>query len=92
MSKKFFKKLKPWSKRKHRVLGKYLPPFTAKVASRVRQREIFCIDGFAGSAKYEDEQIGSPLITAQFSDECAAWSEPVSLKIINVEANRKNFN
>ncbi len=92
MSKKFFKKLKPWSKRKHRVLGKYLPPFTAKVASRIRQREIFCVDGFAGSAKYEDEQIGSPLITAQFSDECAAWSNPVSLKIINVEANKKNFN
>ena len=92
MSKKFFKKLKPWSKRKHRVLGKYLPPFTAKVASRVRRREIFCIDGFAGSAKYEDEQIGSPLITAQFSDECANWNNPISLKIINVEANKKNFN
>ncbi len=92
MSKKFFKKLKPWSKRKHRILGKYLPPFTAKVASRIKQREIFCIDGFAGSAKYEDEQIGSPLITAQFSDECANWSNPVSLKIINVEVNKKNFN
>lgn len=88
---KFFKKLKPWSKRKHRILGKYLPPFTAKVASRIRQREIFCIDGFAGSAKYADEQAGSPLITAQFSEKCITWKDPVFLKIINVEANKKNF-
>ncbi|HEX8287507.1 MAG TPA: three-Cys-motif partner protein TcmP [Pyrinomonadaceae bacterium] len=88
---KFFKGVKPWSKRKHRILGKYLPPFTAKVASRIRQREIFCIDGFAGSAKYEDNQAGSPLITAQFSDKCSNWTDPVTLKIINVEAKRKNF-
>lgn len=88
---KFFKKLKPWSKRKHRILGKYLPPFTAKVASRIKHREIFCIDGFAGSAKYEDDQAGSPLITAQFSDKCARWKDPVTLRVINVEVKKKNF-
>ncbi len=34
---------------------------------------------------------GSPLITAQFSDVCAGWKDPVFLKVINVEANKKNF-
>lgn len=88
---RFFKRLKPWSKRKHRILGRYLPPFTAKVASRIREREIFCIDAFAGSAKYEDGSAGSPLMTAQFSDKCAIWRDPVCLKIINIEAKKKNF-
>ncbi len=88
---KFFKNVKPWSKRKHRILGKYLPPFTAKVATRIKNREIFCIDGFAGSAKYDDEQVGSPLITAEFSDKASGWNNPVHLKIINVEYKKKNF-
>ncbi|MDQ3131265.1 MAG: three-Cys-motif partner protein TcmP [Acidobacteriota bacterium] len=81
----FFDKLKPWSKRKHRLLGKYLPPFSAKVATTTQNREIYCVDGFAGAAKYEDGSEGSPLLIAKFSDECAKWRDPVFLKLINVE-------
>lgn len=87
----FFDKLKPWSKRKHRLLGKYLKPFIAKVASTTSNREIYCIDAFAGTAKYEDGSAGSPLLMAQLSDECAKWKNPVTLKIINVESNTKNY-
>lgn len=61
-TKEFFDKLKPWSKRKHRLLEKYLPPFSAKVATTTQNREIFCIDGFAGAAKYEDGSEGSPIV------------------------------
>lgn len=85
----FFDKLKPWSKRKHRLLGKYLPPFSGKVAKATQNREIYCIDGFAGAAKYEDGSEGSPLLIAKFSDECAGWRDPVILKIINVEPDVK---
>ena len=86
----FFKNLPPWSKRKLRLLGKYLPPFSAKVAKATQNREIFCIDGFAGAARYEDGSDGSPLLMARFSDECGNWREPVSLKLINVEPDAQN--
>ena len=85
----FFEHLKLWSQRKHRFLGKYLKPFSAKVGSWAH--EIYCVDGFAGAAKYKDGSIGSPLIIAQLADEAAAWSNPVRLKIINVEAKSEHF-
>ncbi|MCY7346997.1 MAG: three-Cys-motif partner protein TcmP [Pyrinomonadaceae bacterium] len=85
----FFDKIKPWSIRKHRLLGKYLPPFSGKVAKATHNREIYCIDGFAGAAKYEDGSEGSPLLIAKFSDECAKWRNPVTLKLINVEPDVK---
>lgn len=86
----FFENIRPWSRRKHRLLDKYLRPFSAKVASRTQNREIFCVDGFAGAAKYDDGSQGSPLLIARFSDECARWSNPVQLRIINVEPDSKN--
>lgn len=88
-SEDFFEKLKPWSKRKHRLLGKYLQPFSAKVAKATQNREIYCVDGFAGSARYDDGSEGSPLLIAKFSDECAEWRNPVFLKLINIEPDVK---
>lgn len=85
----FFNSPKSWSKRKHRLLGKYLPPFSAKIGSWAKL--IYCIDGFAGAAKYEDGSPGSPLMMAQLSNKCAAWSKPVHLKFINVESNPDNY-
>ncbi len=86
----FFDELKPWSKRKHRLLVKYLAPFSAKVASTTQNREIYCVDCFAGAAQYEDGSEGSPLLIAKFSDECAKWRNPVFLKLINVEPDTKS--
>jgi len=87
----FFHYLKPWSERKHRLLGKYLKPFSAKVASITPNREIFCIDCFAGAARYDDGKEGSPLMLAKLSDACSQWQVPVTFKIINVEPNLENF-
>src|SRR6476469_68613 len=89
MDSDFFERLKPWSRRKHRLLGKYLPPFSAKVAKATTNREIYCVDGFAGAARYEDGSDGSPLLIAKTSDQCATWSNPVHLKLINVEPDAK---
>lgn len=86
----FFENRKPWSERKHRLLLKYLPPFSAKVATTTRNREIFVVDGFAGAAKYEDGSKGSPVLIAEFSDVCASWSNPVSLHLINIEPDKRN--
>ncbi len=85
----FFNSPKSWSKRKHRLLGKYLSPFSAKVGSWAHT--IYCVDGFAGAAKYEDGSPGSPLLMAQLADKCATWTKPVSLKLINVESDTTNF-
>lgn len=87
---KFFANPKVWSKRKHRLLGKYLPPFSAKVGSWAKL--IYCVDGFAGAAKYDDGSPGSPLMMAQLADKCASWRRPVNLRLINVENNPDNYN
>jgi len=85
----FFVNVKNWSKRKHRLLGKYLPPFSAKVGSWAKL--IYCVDGFAGAAKYEDGSAGSPLMMAQIANKCASWKKPVHLRLINVESNAEHY-
>ncbi len=76
------------SKRKHRLLAKYLVLFSSKVGSRAP--EIYCVDGFAGRGQYDNGDDGSPLLIARIADDCSQWSNPISLKLVNVEANRKN--
>lgn len=85
----FFDEVKRWSERKHRLLGKYLPPFTAKVGSWAH--EIYCVDAFAGAARYEDGKEGSPLLMARLSDTAAAWSNPVTLRLINIEKKPAHY-
>jgi three-Cys-motif partner protein len=85
----FFNSPQTWSKRKHRLLSKYLVPFSSKVGSR--SPEIFCVDAFAGKGKYENGDDGSPLLMARIADECAQWSNPIRLKLINIEANRQHY-
>lgn len=90
-TKKFFENLKIWSKRKHRLLVKYLPPFSAKVASTTSDRAVCLVDGFAGAATYDDGSEGSPVLMSKFSDVCSKWSRPVNLRIINVEPDKETF-
>src|SRR5687768_14491254 len=90
MNREFFESLRPWSGRKHRLLRKYIQPFTAKVARTSRSREIYIVDGFAGSAIYDDGAEGSPILIAKFADVCLGWSKPVNLRLVNVEADNKN--
>lgn len=85
----FFNSAQTWSKRKHRLLGKYLVPFSSKVGSL--SQEIYCVDGFAGRGRYDDGYEGSPLVMAHIADDCAKWTNPVTLRLLNVESNRKNF-
>lgn len=85
----FFDEVKRWSERKHRLLRKYLPPFTAKVGSWAH--EVYCVDAFAGAARYEDGKEGSPLLMARLSDTAAAWSNPVTLRLINIEKKPSHY-
>jgi three-Cys-motif partner protein len=88
-SDKFFESAQTWSKRKHRLLGKYLVPFSSKVGSL--SSEIYCVDAFAGQGRYKDGYEGSPLLMARIADECIRWTNPVTLRLINIESNPRNF-
>src|SRR5690349_12153686 len=90
MSNEFFEKLRPWSGRKHRLLQKYLPPFSAKVATATSSRTIYVVDGFAGKGTYGDGAEGSPVLIAKFGDVCLSWTNPVHLRVVNVEADKNN--
>ena len=62
----FFKGKRPWSKIKDHVLGQYMPPYLAKVATL--GRPIILIDAFAGPGRFEDGSAGSPLIICQAAE------------------------
>ncbi len=63
----FFKGKRPWSKIKDRILGQYMPPYLAKVATI--EKPIILIDAFAGPGKFEDGSSGSPLIICQAAEQ-----------------------
>lgn len=56
----FFRKKKRWSRYKDLILSYYLEPYLAKVA-RLR-RPILVVDCFAGPGRFDDGQMGSPLL------------------------------
>lgn len=89
-NREFFENVKRWSQRKHRLLGKYLPPYSAKVARTTPRREIYVVDGFAGAAVYDDGSKGSPVLIAEFGDKCQDWRNPVTLQLINVERDARS--
>ena len=60
----FFDKKKPWSRYKDSILDYYLEPYLAKVA-RIG-KPIVIVDCFAGAGKYEDGELGSPLIISKW--------------------------
>ena len=56
----FFKQKKEWSVIKDRLLGGYLPQYFQKVL--LTHRPIYYVDCFAGKGKFDDGQVGSPMI------------------------------
>ncbi|MBN2138572.1 MAG: three-Cys-motif partner protein TcmP [Sedimentisphaerales bacterium] len=58
----FFREKKGWSKYKDLILDYYLKPYLQKI--KVRRRPILVVDCFAGPGKFDDGQVGSPLIIA----------------------------
>ena len=64
MTAEFFENLRDYSEIKHRILARFLTPWTVKLGSWARRRNgvVWYIDGFAGPGKYEDGSDGSPLL------------------------------
>lgn len=65
---KFFKEKNSWSLIKDKLLGYYLMPYFQKVL--MTGRPIFYVDCFAGKGKFEDGNLGSPLIALQIREDC----------------------
>jgi three-Cys-motif partner protein len=87
---KFFQRPQLQSRRKHRLLSRYLPPWAAKLSQR--SQVLYCIDGFAGAGKYsETDEAGSPLMMARLIDQAASWKNSPTLRVIAVEPNRRLF-
>ncbi len=63
----FFKGKRPWSKIKDKILGQYMPPYLAKVATL--GKPIILVDAFAGPGKFEDDSAGSTLIICQAAEQ-----------------------
>jgi three-Cys-motif partner protein len=59
----FFREKRPWSKYKDLILDYYLEPYLQKV--KILRKPILIIDCFAGPGKFDDDQLGSPLIIAE---------------------------
>jgi len=60
---RFFREKKPWSRYKDLILDYYLTPYLAKVATL--NKPILVVDCFAGPGKFDDGELGSPLIIAR---------------------------
>lgn len=59
----FFREKRPWSKYKDLILDYYLEPYLQKVKNL--RKPILIVDCFAGPGKFDDDQLGSPLIIAE---------------------------
>jgi three-Cys-motif partner protein len=59
----FFREKKPWSKYKDLILDYYLQPYLQKV--KQLQKPILIVDCFAGPGKFDDGEMGSPIIITE---------------------------
>ena len=62
-TKDFFKSKKGWSLLKDKIFDHYLKPYIAKILTT--GKPLIIIDCFAGRGKFDDGNVGSPIIIAE---------------------------
>jgi three-Cys-motif partner protein len=87
----FWQVKRDWSDRKHLVLEYYLMPAIAKLARKGPRRQVYFLDGFAGSGRYEDGGEGSPIYTGRLADRSRLWKSPADLRVFNLEPDSEAF-
>ncbi len=85
----FFDDAKPTSLHKLDIFGKYLPPLTYKLGSG--WKNIWIIDGFAGTGAYRSGQSGSPRLAAQWARTEEIRRKYPLVRCINVESDPSCF-
>lgn len=83
----FFETKREWSKKKDEILRQYLFPYLSKV--KELRRPILVVDGFAGPGKYEDGELGSPLIFCEAADPLVA--DGVDIEVLCIERDEELF-
>lgn len=68
----FFVKKKPWSEVKDQLLGCYLKPYVSKILHT--GKPLVYVDCFAGKGKFDDGNLGSPLIALNIMQQALASS------------------
>ena len=81
----FFKELKPWARFKNFILDYYLGPYLIKI--KELRRPILLVDCCSGPGKFQDGNIGSPLIMANHIQKIR--ERGVACKGIFIERNKK---
>jgi three-Cys-motif partner protein len=87
--KSFFNKKRQWSKRKDKILERYLPPYLLKIATQ--KAPVFIVDAFAGPGKFGDGELGSPLIICQNIQTALSKGLSVSVSTLCIEAEKELF-
>lgn len=85
----FFDYKRPWSKRKDLILSYYLTPYITKIATQ--KRPVLIVDGFAGPGRFEDGDIGSPLIIATKLKSAIEKGLGVDASLLAIESSRPEF-
>src|SRR5262245_22503488 len=87
----FWETAEDWSRRKHLILQHYLTPAAAKLLQVSPDNRVIILDAFAGRGQYADGSPGSPILMGRLADLCHSWSNPVHLRVYNLEPNRAGF-
>ena len=90
----FFDNLRDYSEIKLRILGKFLPPWSAKLGfmSRRGNHLIWYVDAFAGRGQYLDGSDGSPLVGLRQAEHTRLADRGYELACFFVELNQENWN
>ena len=75
----FFLEKKAWSVVKDELLGCYFKPYVSKILHTYKP--LVYVDCFAGKGRFEDGNIGSPLIALNIIDQCCAITTMQDTKI-----------
>lgn len=79
----FFAQKRDWSKLKDRIIEHYLAPYLAKITTTGRPTRI--VDCFAGKGRFDDGEIGSPIIIAQHVSAMLAHTPAPDVKAVFIE-------
>ncbi len=87
--KSFFNKKRHWSKRKDKILERYLLPYLLKIATQ--KAPVLIVDAFAGPGRFGDDELGSPLIICQNIQTALSKGISVSVSTLCIEAEKELF-
>jgi len=87
--KSFFNRKRQWSKRKDKILERYLLPYLLKIATQ--PAPVLIVDAFAGPGKFDDGELGSPLIICQNIQTALSKGISVSASTLCIEAEEELF-